>query len=291
LKTFKQVVVEHEEMLYPVVRVRYGGVGGSGLVIYSKPKPDDPKKFETYIMTCWHVIESAIKFIDKWSSLAQQQIKVEDRALVQVEVFEYEELSRVVGGTTYNAEIMVWDKELDVALLKLRTNKKIDYVANLFPKGKQDEMKLGMETAASGCSLGHTPIINYGNLVAKHDMIENKEYWMSTANSIFGNSGGAEFLLDGHQYIGITARISGVQLGFSVDIITWMGFFVPITSIYTFWDDNIFMFLYDSNYTSKQCEEMRKKKQEEEERKLYLPPELMGPPKAKLKPKKTQLMQ
>ena len=142
-------------------------------------------------------------------------------------------------------------------------------------------MKLGMETASVGCSLGHEPMINYGNLMAKHDRIENKEYWLSTANIIFGNSGGAEFLLDGHQFIGITARVSGVQLGFGVDIITWMGFFVPITSIYSFFDDKLFMFIYDGAYTSKQCEEMRKKKREEEERKLYLPPELLGPTKKK----------
>lgn len=279
-KTVEEIVSEHEDMIYPVVRVRYEKVGGSGLVIYSKPTAPNGTKYETYIITCHHVVEAAIKFVTKWSALAQRNIKVEDRAEVQVEIFEYEGISRLVGGTTYNAIIEAWDKELDIALLKVKSQKKFEHVAKMYPKDKEDDVFLGMPTVAVGCSLGHEPIINYGTLAGKHDRIENKEYWMSTANTIFGNSGGAEFLRDTHEYIGMTARVSGIQLGFSVDIITWMGFFVPITSIYGFIDDQIFQFLYDPTFTSKQCEDLRKKRREEEERKLYLPPELIGPQKA-----------
>lgn len=275
-KTVEEIKGEHEDMIYPVVRVRYERVGGSGLVIYSKPTPEDKSIYESYVLTCHHVIEDAIKFIEEWSALAGRNIKREDRAEVQVEIFEYEGLSRLVGGTTYNAKIMAWDKQLDIALLKIKSQRKIDYVAKMYPKGKGDKIYLGMPVCSVGCSLGHAPIINYGTITGKHDRMENKEYWMSTANIIFGNSGGAEFLKDTHEYIGITARVSGVQLGFNVDIITWMGFFVPIVSIYKFIDKQLFMFLYDPNYTSKQCEEIRKKKRKEEERKLYIPPELIG---------------
>lgn len=281
VKTREEIVREHEDMIYPCVRVRYEKVGGSGLIIYSKPVPEKGTKHETYVLTCHHVVDDAIKFIEKWSPLARRMIKDEDRAEVQVEVFEYEGVSRLVGGTTYQAEIMAWDKEMDIALLRIKTGKKFPYVAEMYPKGKEDEILLGTPTVAVGCSLGHEPIICYGNLTGKHDRIENKEYWLSTANTIFGNSGGAEFLRDTHEYVGITARVSGIQLGFSVDIITWMGFFVPITTVYNFLEEQIFQFVYDPSYTSKQCGELRKKKREEEERKLYLPPDMTGPPKAK----------
>jgi len=277
MKTIEEIVKEHEDMIYPVVRVRYEKVGGSGLVIFSKPQSENNTKYETYVLTCHHVIDSAIKFIEKWSALAQRNIKVEERSEVQVELFQYEGISRLVGGTTYNAEIMAWDKECDIALLKVKSQRKFEHIAKLYPKDKEDDIFLGMETVAVGCSLGHEPVINFGTLTGKHDRIENRPYWMSTANTIFGNSGGAEFLKDTHEYIGITARVSGVNLGFSVDIITWMGFFVPITTIYKFLEEQIFQFIYDDNYTSQRCEEMRKRKREEEERKLYLPPELIGP--------------
>jgi len=276
----KELKEIHKKVLYPVVRVRTEKAGGTGLIIYSKPTPEtkdlpeDEKEYETYVITCHHVIEDAIKFVKKWSSIAKREITVEDRQLVQVEVFKYEKLSRCIGGTTYQAEIVAWDKELDIAVLKLRTSEKFKYVAKLYPKGQEDKIYLGRPTIACGCSLGHEPLFTIGHLVAKHDVIENKEYWMNTANTIFGNSGGAVFLADTLEYIGVTARITALQLGFGVDVITWMGFFVPITSVYNFLDENFLMFIYDPNYTSTQCAEMRKKKEEEEQRKLYLPEDL-----------------
>ena len=137
-------------------------------------------------------------------------------------------------------------------------------------------MWLTESVCSCGCSLGHEPIVNFGNLMGKHDMIENKLYWLSTANIIFGNSGGSDFLLETQEYIGITAQISGYQLGFNVDVVTWMGFVIPIDTIYAFWDEKLFMFLYDNNYTSKQCDEMREQRRKEEEKKLMLPEEILG---------------
>ena len=263
----------HEDMIYPTVRVRTGKAGGSGLVVYSKPVSDNGEKYETYVMTCWHVIEGAIKKVKKKHPFADRDIEKETRELVQVEIFEYEEMSIITGAAAYSAEIMAWDKQFGLALLKLKTSKPVKYVAKLYPKSKSDEIKLGMGTYSCGCSLGHEPILNKGRLMGKHDIIENEEYWLSTANTIFGNSGGSDFLVETHEYIGITARISGYQLGFSVDIITWMGFIIPIETIYKFWDDQIFQFIYDKNYTSKQCDELREKKRKEEEKKLLLPPD------------------
>ena len=267
----EQKIVEiHENVLYPVVRVRTDKAGGTGLIIYSAKMPES-EAYETYVVTCHHVVSDAIAFIKKWSAIAQREITVEDRALVQVEVFKYEKLSRCVGGTTYQAEIVAWDKQLDIAVLKIRAEEAFKHVAKLYPKGREADIKLGHPTIACGCSLGHEPFFNFGSLVAKHDIIENKEYWMSTSNVIFGNSGGPVFLGDTYEYIGNTARVSGIQLGFGLDIITWMGFFIPMSSIYEFFDTSFLQFLYDKQYTSKQCEELRKKKMEEEERKLLIP--------------------
>ena len=261
----------HKKILYPVVRVRTEKAGGTGIIIYSKPTPDNPEEYETYVLTCHHVIEDAISFVKVWSSIAKREITVEDRKKVYVESFIYEKLSKCVGGTTYQADIVAWDKPSDIAVLKVNTSRKFDYIAKLYPRGKEDDIKLGHPLVACGCSLGHEPIFTFGNLVSKHDIIENKEYWMTTANVIFGNSGGGVFLQDTCEYVGMTARVSGIQLGFGLNIVTWMGFFVPMERIYKFFDDNFLMFLYDPKYTSKQCEEMRKKKEEEEEKKLIIP--------------------
>lgn len=274
--TREEIKELHKNIIYPTVRVRAGKSGGSGLIIYSDKIPDqdvpeDEIKHETYVMTCHHVVEKAIKFVKKKHPFADRMVDMEVRQLVQVEIFEYEDMSSLTGKTAYDAEIMAWDKHLDLALLRLKTSRKMPYVAKLFPKDKSHDMWLGSSVASCGCSLGHEPILNFGNLMGKHDIIENKPYWLSTANTIFGNSGGSDFMLETQEYIGITARISGYQLGFSIDIITWMGFVIPIDTIYEFWDERLFQFIYDSNFTSIQCEKMREDKKKEEEKKLLLP--------------------
>ena len=127
----------HENVIYPTVRVRTGKAGGSGLVIYSKPIPNDENgEYETYVMTCHHVVKDAIKFVTKRHSFANRNVKFEDRQLVDVEVFEYERMSKITSSNTYKADIMCWDEQVDLALLKLQTGKKFDYVAKLYPKGK-----------------------------------------------------------------------------------------------------------------------------------------------------------
>jgi len=279
--TPEEIVDIHNTVLYPVVRVRTRKAGGTGVIIYSAPIPSakatgrpehaEGSKYETYLVTCWHVIEDAITWKEKWSDIAKRNIKVESKELVTVEIFEYEELSKCIGGTTYKGEIVTWNKEKDLAVLRLKTVKSFSKVAKLYPKGKADEIKLGESMVACGCSLGHEPLFNFGNLVAKHDMIDNEEYWMTTANTVFGNSGGPVFLLKTKEYLGNSARISGVRMGFGFDVITWMGFFIPIDSIYTFFDEKYLQFLYDPNTTSKICEALRKAKEKEEEKKLLVP--------------------
>jgi len=277
--TPKEIVEIHDTVLYPVVRVRTRKAGGTGVIIYSAPlpkvgdtkKPTNGIKYETYLVTCWHVVEDAITWKEKWSDIAKRNIKTESKELVTVEVFEYEELSKCIGGTTYKGEIVTWNKEKDLAVLRLKTVKSFNNVAKLYPKGKADNIKLGESMVACGCSLGHEPLFTFGNLVAKHDMIDNEEYWLTTANTVFGNSGGPVFLLKTKEYLGNSARISGVRMGFGFDVITWMGFFIPIDSIYTFFDEKFLQFLYDPNTTSKICEARRRRKEKEEEKKLLVP--------------------
>jgi S1-C subfamily serine protease len=267
----------HRNILYPIVRVLTEHAAGTGVVIYSAvtpetiDKPDEDKEYESYVVTCHHVVEEAIKFVKKWSSISKKDITVEANELVRVELFKYEKLSRCIGGTTLDAEIVAYDKPLDVALLKVKCSDKVEHVAKLFPREKGDDIKLGTSMISCGCSMAHNPFFTFGSLTSKGDQIEAKEYWMTSANIIFGNSGGPVFLEDTYEYIGNTARVASVQLGFGVDIITWMGFFIPIDSIYRFLEENFFQFVYDKTTDSKKCAELRKAKMEEEERKMSFP--------------------
>lgn len=258
------IEAHHKAILYPIVRVRTAKAGGSGTVIYSKPHPEQPDEHETYILTCHHVVSEAIKIEKDWfDPVLKKKRAREVTAPVQVEVFRYARLSYVDSGATHRASIVAYDADHDLALLKLDSPFPVEHVAEFYPKGKEQEIKLFEPVWAAGCSLGHDPLCNQGFITYKPELIDGKEYWMSNAAVIFGNSGGAIFLERTLQLIGVPARVSVMQMGFGLDVNTWMNWFVPINRIYNFLDDNMLYFLYDNNYTSVECFKMLEEKREQ----------------------------
>ena len=86
---------------------------------------------------------------------------------------------------------------------------------------------------------------------------------MTNCNSIFGNSGGALFLKETGQLIGVPSRITAIQLGFSVDVMTWMGFAAHSERLYEFLKEQELLFLFDGEDTFKDAMERRKNKEKE----------------------------
>jgi len=94
---------------------------------------------------------------------------------------------------------------------------------------------------------------------------------MSSAQTIFGNSGGGMYRWSEkrkkYEYIGIPSRITVQPMGFSADPITHMGYFIPFDRIVQLLDDNDFQFIYDDKkYTIEDCEKARKAKIKSEEK-------------------------
>jgi len=253
----------HEKILYPVVRVRTDKAGGSGTVIYSQPDPKNPEEFLNFVMTCQHVIDDAITTKKDWDSLLKKEIKKEFTKLVTVEVFDYVYMSKVNSTNSYRAEILAYDKHKDIAILKVLSPKKFDYTVKIIPREEIPNLKLFTDVYACGCSLGHEPFANWGQITFLNEDIENQPYLMNNASSIFGNSGGALFLAENGYQIGISARITGLQLGFGFDVITWMGFAIHPDTIYKFFDEQELKFLYDSNDNYYDAMERRRVKQEQ----------------------------
>ena len=121
------------------------------------------------------------------------------------------------------------------------------------------------EVYAVGSSLGHPPVASDGHISYMDDEIDHYKYWMSSAPTIFGNSGGAVYRWNGdnkqYEYIGIPSRISIQPMGFSADAITHMGYFIPIDRIYNLLEENDYQFIYDSNFSIEDCQKARKAKQ------------------------------
>lgn len=249
---------KHEKVLYPVVRCRTDKAGGSGTIIYSKENPDKLGEYLTFVLTNHHVIEDAIQIKVEFDSMIKREVKKEFTQKVKVDIFDYVNMSEMNSANTHSADIVAYDKSHDIALLKLDTPKNMTYVANLLPKEKVSNIKLFAPIYSCGASLLHDPFANKGEITYLNEDINNKCFWMSNSNMIFGNSGGAVFLEESGEFIGIPARVTSTQLGFGFDIITWMGFFIPISRIYDFFAEQELHFIYDNNITYKECLEKRK---------------------------------
>jgi hypothetical protein len=258
----------HEKVLYPVTRVKAGKAGGSGVLVYSKEDPSDAGKFVNIVLTCQHVIDGAISVKDEWDSLLKREIKKDIMEEVSVEVFDYDG-SKISSANSTQAEIIAYDKNHDLAALKLTNTKPQDWVASIYPKNEIANMQLFDEVWTSGCSLLHDPFSNKGELTYLREIIEQKSYIMYNAPSIFGNSGGGVFHVNGG-LLGLCSRITNIQLGFGIDVMTWMGFGTHPSRLYEFFSHQELQFLYDENDTYAEAVQRRKDKQRKSLRHLFI---------------------
>jgi hypothetical protein len=218
------------------------------------------------------VVDDAIEIKDQWSNLLQRNVKKDILSPLKVEFFKFSYKDRVTGSESKVASIIAYDKDEDIALLKLDDPEPYSHVVTMFQCGGLEDcnvdenIDMGSEIVTVGAALGHDPIPTIGNIVSFKDVIENKIYWMATGPTIFGNSGGATFLADTWEFIGMPARIAVTGSMFSADAITHMGFIVPITRITQFLKDSMMDFLFDPTTTYADC----KKKIDEKRKKTEL---------------------
>ena len=265
-KASKEIKQKHEQMFYPTVRVRTKKAGGSGTVVYSKKYKDE---VYTYVITNHHVIEDSIYIDKKWDPVLKRKVDKEILDTVNVEFFRYNNYSHTVGSFAVEADIVAYsevDGGQDWALLRVRDKEnKADSIANLFPLEDIENVHIFDSCFAVGASLGHPPVASEGMITYMDDEIDHYKYWMSSAPTIFGNSGGAVYRWTSsrkkYEYIGIPSRISIQPMGFSADAITHMGYFIPIDRVYKLLEENDYQFIYDDSYSIEDCKKARKKKQ------------------------------
>lgn len=259
----------HQQVLYTQVRVRAEKAGGSGTVVYSERAGD---YYSTYILTCHHVIDSAIRVESKWDPLVGRDRKQEMRQPVFVEFFRYDAVPHgkppLTSGAT--AEIVAYNARHDMALLHVQLAQR-PVVAPLLPPGAVKSIVIGSPVVAVGCALLHDPILTTGIVTHQGDVMDYADYWMSNAQIIFGNSGGGMFARLGEEYsfIGIPSRVD--VAGWSGPI-THLGYFSPISRVYQFFEDQVYGFMVPgAKVTEAQCEAARKVRREADEKKaLYM---------------------
>ena len=257
----------HDQILYPVTRVKTAKAGGSGVLVYSEPDPKDESKYINIVLTCQHVVDGSISVKNEWDSLLKREIKKDVMEEVSVEIFDYDDW-RIVSANSSQAEIIAYDKGHDLAAVRLHNTRHQDHIAKVYPKDKIKDLRLFDEVWTSGCSLLHDPFANKGELTYLREIIEQKAYIMYNAPSIFGNSGGGVFHGDG-SLLGLCSRITNIQLGFGIDVMTWMGFGTHPSRLYEFFEHQELQFIYDgSDYYD--AAKRRKERQRKSLRHLFI---------------------
>jgi len=252
---------KHQKFLYPACRIFSENSAGSGTIIYSKENPKSEGEYETFVLTNHHVIESSISYKKDWNSLLKRKVETENFKIPNIEVFSYVRMSEVDSSNKYKSEIIAYDRAHDLAILKIDSPRKFEFTAQLIPENKIKDIKLFTDIVVTGCSMAHEPFSNFGQITFLKEIIDEKEYLMTNSNSVFGNSGGSLFLKDTGELIGVPSRITAIQLGFGVDILTWMGFSAHPKRIYEFLKEQELHFLFDPTDTYEEAMERRKQKE------------------------------
>lgn len=253
-----------QEVLAPVVRIRAKNARGSGTIIHSS-------EYGTYLLSNQHVVDNNIEYKEVWDELLKRNIEKEFTSVVEVDISRLDPKGLVKGVITTDADIIISNKQQDLALLRLRDDT-LYPTARLYPENHADTIPILSELACAGAAMGEKPIVTRGLLNGMQIEIDNYEYWLSSAPSIFGNSGGAVFTpVDGSwHYVGMPSRIRVAILGFAADAVTHMGYFIPICRIYKWLRDNCYEFLWDTSVTKEQCDKRREEKRERELAVAYL---------------------
>lgn len=249
-----------QDVLYPVCLVRAKSAGGSGTVVWSGV--GDKGKIETYVLTNYHVISGLIKVEKKFDEFLKREQMKETLATAEVSFYRYPGNSRCEGKLEIQADIVAYSQDLDLGLLKLRSGLEADFVAKMAEPDREEDIFLGEPVCAVGAALGHPPIMTNGHINYMDDEIDNSNYWLTSANIIFGNSGGAVFLHSTHEFIGIPSRVAVAQIGWSASAITHMGFFIPFPVIYEWLRSQYYHFIIGEE-TYEKCKEDRERAKDE----------------------------
>lgn len=266
----------HEKILYPVVRIRAGKAGGSGVLIYSQPDSQKTGKFINIILTCEHVVDSNIIVKEDWDAVLKKDRKKDFFEEITVEIFDYDG-SKVISGNATQGDIIAYDKRHDLTAVQLHNFRPMPFVATIIPKIDIENLKVFDPCWTSGCSLLHSPFSNPGTLTFLREIIEQKTYIMANAPSIFGNSGGGLFHGENGHLLGLTSRVTALELGFGVDIMTWMQFSTHPDRLYEFFKEQELQFLYDPADNYYEALARREKRQKDALRSLLLETEKLDP--------------
>lgn len=201
-------------MVYPIVQLRGNGTVGSGVVIQSQALADGSGA-ETYVLTAHHVV---LEILGSPGSTRIDDLRFMDAS------------TDLLQDRTYSAELLAFQEDVDIALLRVEQDEPWRYVAELTPNDRMRAVQMFEQVYAVGCPLGNKPMPTPGEVSSLDKEVAGQNFWMINAPTFFGNSGGGVFLNESGYLIGISSMIYtyGKQQPM---VVPHMGLFVPLETV------------------------------------------------------------
>ncbi len=179
-----------QRIVAPTVQLSGDTTVGSGVLLQSTLRPDG-NGYETQLVTAWHVVRDILA--DKIDPLDSS-----------IPVTMY-----MVDGTTQSrtAQLVAKNAVIDAALLVLDGDAPITHGATLASREYLASRRIFHSVYAVGCPLGNDPIPTHGEISDLDHYIDGSSYWMISAPTYIGNSGGGIYDADSNHLMGMFSKI------------------------------------------------------------------------------------
>lgn len=215
--------IEHDpellwhNLLGPTVQVSGDETVGTGVILAAdttNPSADTT----TYVLTAWHVVRDL--FLNPDDPAPEIPITIYSRAKVPRSETGY---------------LIEHDADLDVALLRLRSTQRVETGARLARREKLASMRVFERVYAVGCPLGNDPIPTFGEIADVNHVVDGQHYWMVSAPTYIGNSGGGIFDAETHELLALFTKIY-THGSVRPMVVPHMGLATPLVSVYDWLD-------------------------------------------------------
>jgi S1-C subfamily serine protease len=144
----------------------------------------------------------------------------------------------------FGAKLVLFDRARDLALLRINSARRFRHVAEFIGMEEFREIDVFSRAYAVGCPLGNRPLPTIGEISSKQKPVGDQVFWMLSAPTFYGNSGGGIYLADGFKLIGVSSMIYTYGKT-NPAVVPHMGLFVPMDTIRRWLDAEGFAFLYE----------------------------------------------
>ena len=203
-----------ERMIYPVVQLRGNGTVGSGVVLSSVQV--DENQWATWIVTAYHVVEEVRDFSS--DEVVVREIRFFDlgHGRLGSEIHEGVEIASLAAS--------------DLSLVRVQMTYRWAFLA--IPASEKACLQLSVfdSVYAVGCPLGNQPLPTIGEISSQYKPVADEVFWMVSAPTFFGNSGGGIFLAGDGRLVGISSMIYTYGKR-SPMVVPHMGLFVPLQTV------------------------------------------------------------